>query len=59
MTEKEKLLLALEQIEDMYDLIRGNQSELFFASHLLNIKYELKRQVSILTREEKSSRLKK
>lgn len=57
MTEKEKLLLALKQIEDLYELIRGNESELFFASYLLNIKYEIKRQISILTRKEESDKL--
>lgn len=57
MMEKEKLLLALKQIEDLYELIRGNESEFFFASHLLNIKYEIKRQISILTRKEESDKL--
>jgi predicted RNA-binding protein with EMAP domain len=57
MTQKIKLLLALQQTENIYELIRGNQYEGFFASHLLNVKYELERQITNLTRAENCSKL--
>ena len=49
MDQSVKLSLALMQIENISNLIEGNQWEGFFASHLLPMKYELERQISLLT----------
>ena len=45
MTSKINLILALQQIENISNLIRENNYEAFFMSHLLPIQYELQRQL--------------
>lgn len=47
MTSKINLILALQQIENISNLIRENNYEAFFTSHLLPIQYELQRQLTI------------
>ena len=56
MNQKTKLILALQQVENAFELVRGNQFEGFFASHLIPVKYELERQISNLTRAENSTK---
>ena len=47
MNNKTKLLLALQQVENIAKLVQENQWEGFFSSHLLPIKFELERQLVI------------
>jgi hypothetical protein len=46
MTEKEKLIIALMQIDSLTELLQGNEYQQFLYSHLINIQVELKRQLS-------------
>jgi len=48
MTSKINLILALQQVENIGNLVRKNNYEAFFTSHLLPIKYEIERQLSLL-----------
>jgi len=45
MDRKVKLILALQQIENVSHLVAGNQYEGFMSSHLLPIKFEIERQL--------------
>lgn len=47
MTSKINLILALQQVENISNLVRKNNYEGFFTSHLLPIKYELQRQLTL------------
>jgi len=47
MTSKINLILALQQIENISNLVRENNYEAFFTSHLLTLKYEIERQLSL------------
>ena len=47
MTSKTNLILALMQIENISNLVRENNYEAFFTSHLLPIKFELERQIAL------------
>ena len=47
MNKKTKLILALMQIENISNLMRGNVWEGFTTSHLLPLKYEFERQLSL------------
>ena len=47
MTSKSNLILALMQVENISNLIRENNYEGFFTSHLLPIKFELERQLTL------------
>ena len=49
MTEKEKLLLAQMQIENLLLLLKGNTYENYMCGKLHGIKYELKRQITNLS----------
>jgi hypothetical protein len=46
MTEETKLHFALQQIDNLTQLLSGNEYETFFSSHLIPIHYELKRQLT-------------
>ena len=48
MTSETNLILALQQVENIGNLVRENNYEAFFTSHLLPIKYEIERQLSLL-----------
>jgi len=48
MTSKINLILALQQIDNISDLVRKNNYEGFFTSHLLPVKFELQRQLTLL-----------
>lgn len=45
MTSKINLILALQQVENISNLVRENNYEAFFTSHLLPIKFEIERQI--------------
>ena len=47
MTSKINLILALQQIENIGNLVRENNYEAFFTSHLLPIKFEIERQIAL------------
>lgn len=47
MTSKINLILALQQIDNISNLVRENNYEGFFTSHLLPIKFELERQLTL------------
>ena len=46
MNEATKLLLALQQIDNITNLVKGNEYEKFLYGHLISIQVELKRQLS-------------
>ena len=48
MTSKINLILALQQIENISNLVRENNYEAFFTSHLLPVQYEIIRQLTLL-----------
>lgn len=47
MSPETKLILALEQVENIAKLVEGNQWEGFFSSHLFPLKFELERQLAL------------
>jgi len=50
-----KLVLALQQIENVSNLIRENNYEAFFSSHLLPVKYEIERQLTLIRHDKSKS----
>ena len=46
MSEKEKLIIALMQIESLTELLQGNEYQQFLYGHLIQMQVELKRQMS-------------
>jgi hypothetical protein len=48
MTEQIKLLLALDQIENITSLLNGNEYQDYIYNHLIQIQVELKRQLTCL-----------
>jgi hypothetical protein len=49
MDQRTKLILALQQTENIYNLLQDGEYAGFFASHLLPIKFEIERQIHCLT----------
>ena len=49
MTNKEKIILADMQINNLLELTKDLQYTAFLKSHLLPVKYELQRQIHLLT----------
>lgn len=49
MTNKEKLILAQMQVENLLVLLQGNAYENYMCGKLYGIKYELERQMNVLT----------
>ena len=45
--KKLNIILALQQVENIGNLVRENNYEAFFTSHLLPIKFELERQLTL------------
>jgi hypothetical protein len=50
MNQKTKLILAQMQVENIYELLSDGPYAAFFASHLLPVKFEIDRQMSLLTK---------
>tara|TARA_R100001463_G_scaffold34091_1_gene75197 strand:- start:613 stop:813 length:201 start_codon:yes stop_codon:yes gene_type:complete len=50
MTELEKLSIALNQIDNVTNLLADNEWKNFLYQHLIPIKYEIQRQQSLLTK---------
>ena len=53
MTEKEKLILAQMQVENLLSLLKGNAYENYMCGKLHGIKYELNRQLTNITHSSK------
>lgn len=51
MTEKETLILAQMQVENLLSLLHGNPYENYMCGKLYGIKYELERQISLTKRQ--------
>ena len=47
--EQTKLILALQQIDNLTHLLEGNEYQTFCYNHLIPMKYELQRQLCNLT----------
>ncbi len=41
-----KILLALDQLNNIMELVKGNQWEIFFSRHLIPVGIELRRQLT-------------
>lgn len=48
MTDEMKILLALNQIDNIMKLVRGNNWEIFFSRNLIPVRIELQRQLTCL-----------
>ena len=48
MTDEIKILLALQQIDNVMELVKGNNWEIFFSRQLIPTRYELRRQLTCL-----------
>jgi len=59
MTEQQKLILAHQQVNNLLNLLKGNAYENYMCGKLHGIKYELQRQMSLLTNSKISSTIKK
>lgn len=53
MTEELKLIFALQQIDNLENLLKENEYENFFYSHLISIQVELNRQLTNLKEHSK------
>lgn len=53
MDKHTKLILALQQTENIYKLLQEGEYAAFFASHLLPIKFEIERQLTNLSHSTK------
>ena len=49
MTDIERLTIALNQVENLSSLLENNEWKTFLYQHLIPLKYELQRQLSLLT----------
>jgi len=49
MKDETKLILALLQINNLTDLLEGNEYQQFLYGHLISVKCELERQLTNLT----------
>jgi uncharacterized protein YlaN (UPF0358 family) len=58
MTEKEKLILAQMQVDNLLSLLKGNFYENYMCGKLFGIRYELDRQLSLLTSTSNSTKIK-
>ena len=48
MTNEMKILLALNQIDNIMKLVKGNQWEIFFSRNMIPVRIELRRQLTCL-----------
>jgi len=48
MTDKIKLLLVLDQVNNITNLLEGNEYESYLYSRLITVKYEIERQLTNL-----------
>ena len=52
MEQRTKLILALQQTENIFELLKDGPYAGFFSSHILPIKFEIERQLSCLTNKD-------
>ena len=57
MTETQKIINALSQVDDLTTLLEDNEWKTFLYSHLIPIKYELQRQQGLLTNQTNSTNI--
>lgn len=57
MDRQMKLLLALQQIENVSKLLGDGQFAGFFSSHLVPIKFEIERQICCLTNSQNNLKI--
>jgi hypothetical protein len=57
MNQKEKIILAQMQIDNLIELTKDLQYQAFIKSHLLPVKYELQRQMHLLTASKEYSKI--
>ena len=57
MNTKEKIILAQIQIDNLIELTKDLQYQAFIKSHLLPVKYELQRQMHLLTASKEYSKI--
>jgi hypothetical protein len=53
MNDQTKLILALQQIDNLTSLLKGNEYQSFFYLHLISVQVELERQLTNLTHSSK------
>ena len=58
MDKHTKLILALQQTENIYTLLQEGEYAAFFASHLLPVKFEIERQLNCLTNTNSYTKIK-
>lgn len=56
MNDQTKLILALMQIENLTNLIEGNEYQKFLYSHLISVQVELQRQLTNLNHSTKMTK---
>ena len=56
MREKERLLIALTQIENVVTLLEDNEWKNYLYNHLSPVKYELERQLTTLNGNEETNK---
>jgi hypothetical protein len=49
MDKKTKLIFALQQVENVFELMKDNPYAGFVSSHVLPLKFEIERQLALLT----------
>ena len=49
MTQEEKLTRALDHVEELMNLMNGNEYQTYFYRNLIPIQVELERQLNLLT----------
>jgi len=57
MDKRTKLILALQQTENIFELLKDGEYAGFFSSHLLPIKFEIERQLFCLTNANNCSKI--
>jgi hypothetical protein len=57
MDKRTKLILALQQTENIFELLKDGEYSGFFSSHLLPIKFEIERQLLCLTNANNCSKI--
>ena len=58
MDKHTKLILALQQTDNIYSLLQEGEYAAFFASHLLPVKFEIERQLNCLTNTNSYTKIK-
>ena len=58
MEQRTKLILALQQTENIFELLKDGPYAGFFSSHILPIKFEIERQLSCLTNKDYYTKIK-